>query len=205
MMLKQGIPVDRLPENFKDEVDMEYGIRVTCSYPSDGKKWDVVFDFIGDDGGIVLSDKLLYEAPLEGYQKQVKVTGNKGEVKGFTNNFLYVKSDGGASYSRIVFVLRDSSNRISGHGDIYTNPGGSRNLEYDGKFVIEERSRRSATGQRFRNIKKEALAKYHEDLKKDKNTPLPDIKALQEAFKEMIRQEHKADKGNSTTSPQAQE
>jgi len=195
--LKHGVPIDKLPDELKNEIDMGYNLRLSCSYPPEGENLEVVFDYTGDDGGIILSDKLLYEAPLEGYQQQVRIIGpTRRRLDYKKTGFLYVKCDGGNSYSRLSFHIR-IPHILYINGEIYTNPEGSRNLEYEGGFISEELVRRRATGKRFVKMKKDVWAKYYEDRKTKKDTPVPDNKKLEDKFRKMIRKERQAGNGNA--------
>jgi len=160
--LERGVAVEKLPEKLKD-IDLEYDFQISCSYPPDGKTWEVTLDFIGKDGGLYLSEGLLVKAPSAGYKKQIRISGTNPVVQ---TDYVYVQSKDKDIYSRIDMEIRTDSNSVFITGNIYTNPEGSRNLEYDESVIYPEIARRRKIAGRFIKIKKEAIAKYFEDKKR---------------------------------------
>ena len=106
-------------------------LRIDAAFDAAKKCWNVTYSITNGPGGIVLSDKMLYEAPADGYAPSVSVT--------VTNvydwrRYLYVKSRAPAIYSRVLFehsasVGTNPSLRVSCKA--WVNPYGDHSLEYD--------------------------------------------------------------------------
>jgi len=99
-------------------------------------RYDWSFTVNGIDGGVILtSDSFLYLAPLEGYQRSATVTIRRGDPSWSPMRTvrLYVRSRNGAVYSRVTLTVSTSPDERPSAISIqsYSNPHGSRNLEYD--------------------------------------------------------------------------
>ena len=142
-------------------------IKVSVANAEDRKSYDVIFSSLDKDSGMILSDELLYEAPEDGYSPEIKISLNTTDDVGDTLKYLYVKARAGAMYSRLKVefrLARTMGIRISISG--LTNPDGSRNLEYDGKFQFEEEGwRKEIDDRRDKEIRKakQEKRKFYED------------------------------------------
>lgn len=175
-LLERGMTVEQLHPTMQQEPQMNFDIKITCISHGETNDWDVIFDYMGKDGGVFLGDKILYQAPDKGYVSQSRVTYKSGRITSLNGSsdapaagksgYLYVKSHGGRLYSKIKFEIRDGR-YIAVSGDYLTNPDGSRNLEYDYNKVAAQP--RIELAKRFKTIRDQAWAKYHQKYKVYKN------------------------------------
>ena len=125
------------------ESEKNKALELSCEFNEDYSRFKLIFRGVFEDSGVYLSNKLLYEAPIEGYQKQVVYQSSmlkdidSENKQGFYYKplFLYVKGPSGSYYSRVDLLIstspfnefhKDASARVS--GKIYTNPEGRRYL-----------------------------------------------------------------------------
>jgi len=98
--------------------------------------WSISLE-IANGGLIEVSDVYPNEAPIEGYKSSVAINVAATEdIKDWQSSLrksFYFKSRGGQNYGRITInVTADFQPPPTSFGaEIYTNPSGSRNLEYD--------------------------------------------------------------------------
>lgn len=108
--------------------------------------WTMVLTVDDPDGGIIVSDKLLYEAPATGYPRSytlhpesfekefkasINATGSDKDGHDVNGVYLYVKSRNPPLYSRIRmkrFLFNKKEILLVGDG-LVTNPYGDRDLE----------------------------------------------------------------------------
>jgi hypothetical protein len=114
--------------------------------------------------GIIASDELLFIAPLEGYKPEVVLVGPDYP------RYIYLRSRQPAIVTRLdlrfqFHVASPSINQISIYYDSWTNPYGSRNLEYDQALTQEWRLEKRLKKEAKKAIKEGHLAK-EPDLKK---------------------------------------
>ncbi len=105
-----------------------YDLTVAATFNTNEATWTAVLSTGNTNGGIVLSEQLLYEAPENGYQPEYSFTpeGRK-PVKA---KYVYLKSRGPAIYTRLEIEYINANKdffRLSGKS--VTNPYGERNLE----------------------------------------------------------------------------
>ncbi len=117
----------------------------------DWKSAEITLRAASSEDGMVLDDRVFYLAPEDGYSCTVSFEvepqpqdprWRRASVK----KNVYFRRAGGRSFSRVelevtVAVVQDKGT-VQVVGTSYTNPDGSRNLEYDGKFNFEEGTRR---------------------------------------------------------------
>ena len=101
--------------------------------------WSVTLEIT--NGGLQISTNCYpNEAPAQGYQSSLTLdfTTNAIGWKNEINNLYFFKSNRGQVYGRMTIHIRadrpDPQTYFS--ADIYANPGGSRNLEYDSSKAI---------------------------------------------------------------------
>ncbi|MHC4525438.1 MAG: hypothetical protein ACYSU8_07880 [Planctomycetota bacterium] len=128
-------------------------LEISCLFNEDYSEFELSFNCTVEESGIYLSDTLLYEAPAEGYQRQIIYrnvmveSGKNEQKKGWYRKklYLYVKGPNGKYYSRIDLWVsthpptqhnEDACVQIG--GDIYTNPEGRRYLDYDSSYNDDE-------------------------------------------------------------------
>ena len=134
-----------------------------------GDSWRVSYRALGDNGGLIVTNALLFEAPSMGYAQDCVLVGKRD--KDFPR-YLYLRSRTPAVYTRfnIHYSLRPDSCVLS--YELWSNPYGSRSLEYDENLKSLWRLREKLT--------KEARSEFG----KGKRPPKPNIKALIKAEKE---------------------
>lgn len=107
------------------------------------QKYDWIATVEAIDGGVIESgDEFMYRAPENGYEPKLMVSvsaddPNWSSEKGVA---FYLKSRGGTTYSRVKAEFFTDSEKPTTIFNVesYTNPSGSRNLEYDSlQDVIE--------------------------------------------------------------------
>jgi hypothetical protein len=146
------IPYDGTSVNFDlqsgAEVKSGGDIRVTLTRtPLQIKRGQQKYDWIATveavSGGVIeSSDEFMYRAPENGYEPKLTVSvsadaPNWSSEKGVA---FYLKSRGGKTYGRVKAEFFTDSEKPTTifNVEAYTNPSGSRNLEYDSlQDVIE--------------------------------------------------------------------
>jgi hypothetical protein len=118
---------------WKRSVTADADLRIDAAFNADKKTWNVTYSITNGPGGIVLVDKILYEAPADGYAPSVSMSVAVTNMQGL-QCYLYVKSRDPAVYSRVLFAhgIGFGTNmdlRVSCKA--WVNPYGDRNLEYD--------------------------------------------------------------------------
>jgi hypothetical protein len=88
--------------------DSEYGwkksaatnadLRADAVFDAGMKRWRVTYSVTNSPGGVILSDKLLYEAPLDGYAPSMSATLTD---EGRQSKYLYLKSRTPTVHSRV--------------------------------------------------------------------------------------------------------
>ena len=155
----------------KDFLPKHYDIKVTSVFDKEKFDWIVTFTASGDNGGFILSDEFLSEAPEKGYKKEFKfiqhvLTEKEEDILSETedrkveekymklrefilkNKYLYIKSREPAIYTRMK--LKDASidvEWVNVSTSIATNPFGERNLEFNDElpYDITEKCEESVT------------------------------------------------------------
>jgi hypothetical protein len=157
-----------------------WDLQVAVDYGVATRKWTVTYIASNGTDGIVTGDELLYEAPQDGYQKEVVLNGPPWP------QHLYVRSRTPAIYSRLDLEhnIRKYSNTnedIQINFKAWINPYGERNLEYESDLTNHwelrkqlEKAAKSALGKNERPSKPD-LPKLIQEAKdkaeKDKVTP----------------------------------
>lgn len=103
-------------------------LKVEATFNTKEATWTAVLSPGNTDGGIVVSEQLLYEAPETGYQPEYPFTPE--DRKPVMVKYIYLKSRDPAIYTRFEIDYINANKdffRISGKS--LTNPYGDRNLE----------------------------------------------------------------------------
>jgi hypothetical protein len=101
---------------------------VKASFNTNDATWTAVLSPGNTNGGIILSEQLLYEAPDAGYQPEYVFTPQ--DRKPVAAKYVYIKSRDPAIYTRLEIEQINANKqffRLS--GKTVTNPYGDRNLE----------------------------------------------------------------------------
>ena len=94
----------------------------------DGGNYSVKVLPVQETGSMQFLNQLLYEAPAGGYQPEATIIITNGEER---TTYLYFTSRKPPVYSRMKIVLIASEEKLIFRYDTWTNPYGSRNLEYE--------------------------------------------------------------------------
>lgn len=103
-------------------------LQVKATINTNDATWAVVLSPDNTNGGILVSDQLLYEAPETGYQPEYTLTPE--DRKPVKAKYVYLKSRNPAIYTRYEIVQVNANKeffRLSGRS--MTNPYGELNLE----------------------------------------------------------------------------
>lgn len=114
-------------------------LRVAVEYEPTTRKWAVTYSVAtnGTDG-IIASNNVLFEAPLDDYQKQIVLSGPPWP------RHLYMRSRTPAIYSRLdldhsSWVASETNTGFRISYKAWINPYGNRNLEYEPELEKEWR------------------------------------------------------------------
>lgn len=122
------------------------GLQVTASLSNDGLQYNLTFDSPDDGSGVITADELLHESPAQGYADQATIKVKIPDKAKETEKYAYVKTKGSDGiewiYSRIDLHIIVGKAELIINTASWTNPDGSRNLEYDEKFQRRESARR---------------------------------------------------------------
>ncbi len=142
-------PMDRFRDVSKalqEGKQLPSGLKVTASLSGDGLQYNLTFDSPDDGSGVITADELLHECPAEGYDDLATMKGKIPDKAKETENYAYVKTRGSDGvewvYSRIDLHIIVGKAELIINTTSWTNPDGSRNLEYDEKFQRKESARR---------------------------------------------------------------
>lgn len=103
-------------------------LQVKATFNTNNATWTAVLSPGNTNGGIIVSEQLLYEAPETGYQPDYTFTPEEGEPD--KAKYVYLKSRNPAIYTRLEIKYVNANKdffRLS--GKCVTNPYGDRNLE----------------------------------------------------------------------------
>jgi hypothetical protein len=112
-----------LPDSYTDLV-------ISAWFVPGTNMWAIRYSATNGSDGLVLGSNILYQAPNEGYEKEIVLQGPPWP------KYLYLRSRSPAIYSRVEFSyylmsMNDASLGFSLYLDSETNPYGDRSLEYD--------------------------------------------------------------------------
>jgi hypothetical protein len=102
--------------------------------------WEVILDSVNDSGFIESSEEFMFQAPESGYQSTLRYGYHATDPnwKSQERRKFFVKSRQGKFYTRLeATVIPDYNDKGAIDLNYYTNPDGSRNLEYDKNKEIE--------------------------------------------------------------------
>ncbi len=123
-------------------------LRIKATLSKDGSSYAVTFTTPDKKSGILVRDDLLYVAPAEGYAPRQTITVSIPEK---VEKHLYIKGRQGGLYSRLDMTISASEEKKIGINiKSWSNPTGSRNVDFDENLygqeldrVMEERKRRN--------------------------------------------------------------
>ncbi|MBR5077274.1 MAG: hypothetical protein IKX30_00885 [Victivallales bacterium] len=101
---------------------------VTGEHDAEKKEWTLTIRMNGEQAGVLVSDKLLYEAPADGYAKEVTLTLKYSDKPPLKHLYLRLRDCG--MYARLdVEHGYVSENGVFFSCNVLVNPYGSRSLE----------------------------------------------------------------------------
>lgn len=103
-------------------------LRVNAVLTPDKASYLVRLDGKNTNSEILMNDTFLYVAPETGYEKSLALEMPIGST---TIKYFYVKGRTGSIYSRIQAKFNVKPDGISAAFEIFTNPKGERNLDFD--------------------------------------------------------------------------
>ena len=158
-------------------------IQIAINWLPNSNRWEVVFSAPNGADGLLVGTNLLYEAPQDGYQKNVAVNGPPWP------QYVYLRSRVQPLYTRIdleYYPWKGSdTNQVLGICyKAWVNPFGERNLEYD------QRSSKS------RRVERELAQEAKAAIEKGRLYQKPDIEQRIKATNERLEKE-KAEKAQT--------
>ncbi|MCD4830523.1 MAG: carboxypeptidase-like regulatory domain-containing protein [Anaerohalosphaeraceae bacterium] len=151
-MLFQKVEVLPLDSNdIRPNMLIDHADIVVVGRPNrDGSEVEISFTCLDANSGLLVDDEIFYEAPADGYntmaKMQIDITSKTAKLK----KYLYVKSRDEQFYSRIDLSIATGSQGLTVIAKTWTNPDGSRNLEYDKQYQKAQRGTRRF--QRFNSV-----------------------------------------------------
>lgn len=108
-----------------------------------GGNYSIRITPVQQTGSVQILDQYLREAPANGYQREATINIGSGESR--TTNLYFISRNPGV-YSRMKIEMEASEEQLIFRYDTWTNPYGSRNLEYepDLPFSLENQFEREA-------------------------------------------------------------
>ena len=146
-------------------------LQVKATFNMNDATWSVVLSPGDTNGGIVVSDQLLYEAPEGGYQPEYTFTPQDHKTP--QAKYFYIRSRDPAIYSRYEIEYINANKdffRLSGKS--VTNPYGDRNLEQATDLPYE--------------ITRQLTDETKDAFLKNKRPDKPDIQKLTNEAKERV-------------------
>ena len=151
-------------------------VRMTGSYDATAKAWTVTMETQGEESGIQILDEMLYEAPADGYYKELTLTFYCAD-KLIEKKFLYLRLRDCGMYARVkceIFVRENGITIDAASEETLINPFGDRCLEalefdgehYDCYLEMKKQTLRAMKEQKllprpdFKQWIKEGKAKY---------------------------------------------
>jgi len=155
---------------------------VAAEKGSSSNTWVVTYTAINEAGGLIFTNKLLYVAPADGYQRKVTLNGPPWP------KYMYLRSRSPVIYSRVLLKHDDLQETNKGIGfriifESWANPYGERNLEYDSR--LEENW----------YVKDELRTEAKAAIEAGRLPPKPDIAQRIKALNERLEKE-KSSKGS---------
>lgn len=124
----QRSPIRNVANPASDDAARVCDLQVKATFNTNDATWAVVLSPGNTNGGILVSEQLLYEAPDTGYQPEYTFTPE--DRKPVKAKYVYLKSRGPAIFTRLEIEHINANKeffRLSGKS--VTNPYGDRNLE----------------------------------------------------------------------------
>ncbi len=156
-------------------------LQLRATFNPSNATWTVVLSPGTTNGGIIVADQIMYEAPATGYQAEYTYVPKEGQAP--TGKYIYVRSRDPAIYTRCE-VSRPNANgeffRLNLTKSV-TNPYGDRNLE-EADVPYE--------------VRKQLTAEVEAAFRQNKRPERPDLpKLVKEANEKKAKEKAEKDKG----------
>lgn len=142
---------------------------IQATFNKNDEKWTVILSSGNTNGGIIVSEQLLYEAPEKDYQPEYTFTPE--ERRPVKAKYVYLKSRDPAIYTRLEIQYINANKQFFRLiGKSVTNPYGDRNLEQATDLPYE--------------VTKQLTDEAKISFRKDKRPTKPDLPKLIKQAKE---------------------
>ncbi|MDI6809905.1 MAG: hypothetical protein QME66_13205 [Candidatus Eisenbacteria bacterium] len=134
--LIRATPVRDIAQLVLNDEPLVCDFKMKAVFNTNDTTWAVVLSPGNTNGGIIVSEQLLYEAPDTGYQPEYVFTPQ--DQKPLKTKYVYLRSRDPAIYSRLEVEYCTVAKRfIRLRGRSVTNPYGDRNFEQAGDLPYE--------------------------------------------------------------------
>lgn len=138
-------------------------LRIKATLSNDGSSYAVTFTSPDKKSGILVREDLLYVAPAEGYAPRQTITVS---IPGKVEKHLYVKGRQGRLYSRLDIIISSNEGKNIGMNiKSWSNPTGSRNVDFDEDLYGQELDRVMVERKRRNVEREERKLKYQQEKK----------------------------------------
>jgi hypothetical protein len=108
--------------------DKHVDVLIKGKLAADQKSYELTVETPDQGSGVILGDTLLYVVPEQGYQQKEKlIVPLQNQMK----KYVYIKSRNGKVYARLDFEIKTTEETMIVSMNSWTNPTGSRNVDYD--------------------------------------------------------------------------
>jgi hypothetical protein len=131
--------------------------------PAEPNVYDVSLTCPDANGGVILIDNLLYDAPDKGYMPQaaLRIEKSMHPLIHPVIKYAYVKGRNGGAYSRIRLLMYIGEDGVLAlEGERVTNPAGGHNVDYYQRWQYMEESWLNEVKSARRKAEREAAAKH---------------------------------------------
>ena len=102
-------------------------VRMTGYYDATVRAWTVRLETHGEKSGLKMLDEVLYDAPPEGYARELNMTFQCSDEH--IEKYLYLRLRDCGMYARVKLSIFAGEKKISMDGEALINPFGDRSLE----------------------------------------------------------------------------
>lgn len=127
-------------------------LKIKCNLSMNQKQFELFILSLDSNSGILQSDKLLDQAPADGYKPEIVIKVDIPERYEEKKIYVYAKSRGGLMYSRLELGLTVRPSNLLVSMDIWTNPESSRNLKYNKSFQEYAKKERYNTREHYYQV-----------------------------------------------------
>ncbi|WP_041245488.1 hypothetical protein [Geotalea uraniireducens] len=121
-------------------------LKARVEYISAEDAYNFILETPDADSGIIALDQMLYVPPETGYKNIYKVKVTNGQM---FKTYLYIKSRGGGIYSNLDIKFVNQNGEVFFKAEVWTNPLGERNLDFDGDKYRAYLANKNASAERM--------------------------------------------------------